>query len=67
MKKTLKIVPPKMPDFYSYELPPGKKQDGPDFSNSHPIRNFSKVEAEEFGEYMKTTFMEHWKFKNSGK
>lgn len=65
MNKTLKILPPSMPNFYSYEQPPGIRQDGFNTTRNYPISNLTKEEAIEFGEMMKQTFISHWeKLKN---
>lgn len=64
MEKTLKIKPPLMPNFYSYELPAGKREDGfKTESNTHPIADFNREEAEAFGEMMKQEFIKHWEGK----
>lgn len=64
MKKLLKIKAPIMPNFASYDVPVGLKQNGIDLSkNKFPISEFSKEEALEYAELMKQTFLKHWKKK----
>jgi len=64
VKRILKIEPPIMPNFFYYEIPPSPKQDAIDFSKtSIPITEFTREEAEEFGELMKKSFIEHWEAK----
>jgi hypothetical protein len=60
MEKKLKLLPPMMPNFVFYESEPSTKQEG--FKQKHGIyiKNFTKEEAEEYAELMKTTFVEHW-------
>lgn len=65
MEKTLKIKVPEMPNFFRYEMPAGKKQDGFKFDHSIPITEFSEEEANEFAEMMKQEFLKHWKAKKS--
>ena len=63
MKKELELNPPSMPNFISYKMPVGKKQDGFK-SNAFPISELSESEAIEYGELMKQTFIEHWRTKS---
>lgn len=54
MEKTLKVLPPRMPnyvqlDFETSDTPP-----------SYDIVNFTKQEAEEYGKLLHKTFVEHW-------
>ena len=64
MKRPLKLRPPTMPNFVGYIVTVGKKQDGVNFENNKfPITEFSKEEAEEYGELMKQAFIEHWENK----
>lgn len=65
MEKTFKIVAPTMPDYVQLERPGGRRQDGISFDKGFPIRDFTREEAEEFGELLKTTFIEHWKQQQS--
>lgn len=61
MEKILKIKPPMMPNFATYEIPVGKRQDGINLEkNKFPIEEFSKEEAIEYGELMKQLFIKHW-------
>jgi hypothetical protein len=61
MKIELKISPPKMPNFFSYDVAPGRREDGVNLGNSIPIESLSEDEAIEFGEMMKQEFIKHWK------
>ena len=64
MQRILKLKPPQMPNFFSYELPPRPRQEGINIGNATiPITEFSREEAEEFGELMKQTFIKHWENK----
>lgn len=65
MEKILKIKPPILPNFYFYEQPPGKREDGFKPDVSHPITDFNREEAEEFGELMKQAFIKHWEDKKA--
>ncbi len=62
MELKFKIIPPMMPNFVRYEKPAGLKQDGIDTKDEGiAVENFTAEQAAEFGELMKTTFIEHWK------
>lgn len=64
MEKKFKLLPPIMPNFISFEVAPGKRQDG--FSpekNKISITDLSYSEAIEYAELMKNTFMDHYKLK----
>lgn len=64
MKKDFKLLPPLMPNWVNMERAPGRRQDGFNPSLGRiPITDFSKEEAEEYGELMKQTFIEHWEQK----
>ena len=61
MDRILKLRPPTMPNYAGYAIPPGRRQDGFDLSNNQfPIEEFSREEAEEYGELMKQEFIKHW-------
>lgn len=62
MKIELKINPPLMPNFFSYESQAGKRQDGIQVEGSKiDVAELTEEQAKEFSELMKNTFMEHWK------
>lgn len=63
MEKILKIQPPVMPNFFQYEMPTGKRQDGFKLAHSIPISELSEEEAIEFSEMMKQEFIKHWRNK----
>ncbi len=64
MEKKFEILPPLMPNFVRFKKEPGLRQDGikPE-SDGFPIKDFTKAEAEEYGELMKQTFIKHWEGK----
>ena len=63
MNKIFEILPPTMPNFVKFKKEAALKQDGFKVDEGFPIEKFSKFEAEEYGELMKNTFIEHWKSK----
>jgi hypothetical protein len=66
MQKTFKLLPPTMPNYVFMEMPPVSKEDGIDFDRGKiPITDFSKEEAEEYGELMKQAFIKHWEHKKA--
>jgi hypothetical protein len=60
MQKLFKIIPPEMPNFVRFEKEAQLKQDGFKVDGGFDIKNFTKEEAEEFAELMKTEFLKHW-------
>jgi hypothetical protein len=67
MDKILKINPPLMPNFFQYQMPPGKREDGFKFNHSIPIGELSEEEAYEFADMMKNEFIKHWRSKTSNR
>jgi hypothetical protein len=66
MKKSFELLPPMMPNFISYKIPPRPRQEGFNADgNKLPIEELSKDEAEEYGELMKQTFIQHWQSKTT--
>ena len=65
MEKKFEVLPPLMPNFVRFKREAGLKQDGFKVDDGFPIANFTKEEAEEFGELMKQEFIKHWKSKQS--
>lgn len=63
MDKKFKMLPPTMPNFIAMEIPDsnayGKK---PAIS----ITQLTKEEAEQYGELMKQSFINHWEKKKRG-
>lgn len=54
MEKKIKVLPPMMPNFIKLEI-----------DNSWiSVQNLTQDEAEQFGELMKQTFINHWKEQN---
>lgn len=64
MEKTIKLLPPMMPNFIFQEMPVRPRQEGfkPD-EGKIPITDLNEKEAEEYGELMKQTFIKHWRNK----
>ena len=54
-----------MPNFAIMKQKAGQRQDGFRPSESFPIKDFTAEEAEEYGQLMKDTFIEHWKSKQN--
>lgn len=52
-----------MPNFISFEQPTRQRQDGVNFKMGLSVSDLSRDEAEEYGELMKQTFIEHWENK----
>lgn len=64
MEKKFELLPPTMPNFISYKTSPRPRQEGINFdANKIAIEDLSKEEAEEYGELMKQTFIQHWELK----
>jgi len=58
-KLTLISIP--MPTHINYEREPGKRQDGFNLEEKGiPVEQFTKEEAEEYGEFLKQYFIKHW-------
>ena len=54
MEIKLKVLPPMMPNYVRLS----------DDTSVVAIENFTQEEAEQFGELMKQTFINHWKKRN---
>jgi len=67
MEKLFKIIPPKMPNFVSFEKEAQLKQDGFKVDEGFDIANFTENEALEFAELMKREFLEHYKNRKAQK
>lgn len=63
MKIKFDILPPTMPNFVRFKQEVALRQEGFKVSEGFPIKNFTKEEAEEYGELMKQTFIKHWEDK----
>jgi hypothetical protein len=63
MERKFKLLPPSMPNFVFYEVVPKPREGGFSSNNKFSITDLTEEEAEEFGELMKQTFIEHWKNK----
>lgn len=61
MEKKIKLLPPSMPNFISIETPPRPRQWGLQEGYKIRVCELSDTEAEEYGELMKQTFIEHHK------
>ena len=60
MEKKVKLLPPIMPNFISIETPPRPRQEGFEGYKIR-VRELTNAEAEEYGELMKQTFIQHHK------
>ncbi len=60
MEKKFEVLPPTMPNFVRFKKEAGLRQDGFKVDEGFSIANFTKEEAEEYGELMKQTFIVHW-------
>ena len=67
MEKKFELLPPTMPNFARFKKEAGLRQDGFKVDEDFPISNFTKQEAEEYGELMKQTFIAHWESKQPKK
>ncbi len=67
MEKVLKLKPPMMPNFISFEQPIAQGQNGVNFNIGLKVSDLSKEGAEEYGELMKQTFIVHWQNKVAAK
>jgi hypothetical protein len=67
MEKKFKVLPPLMPNYVRFEKPVGLKQDGFKSEEGFQISDFTKEEAEEYGELMKQEFVKHWQIKSAAK
>jgi hypothetical protein len=65
MKKLFEVLPPVMPNFVRFKREAVLKQDGFKVDDGFPIKDFTREEAEEYAELMRTTFMEHWESKQN--
>jgi hypothetical protein len=65
MKTLFKVLPPTMPNFARFEKEAGLRQDGFKVDEGFPIRKFTKEEAKEYAELMKSTFIKHWEEKQT--
>ena len=50
MQKKFGVLPPMMPNFVRFKKAAGLRQDGFKVDEGFPISNFTKEEAEEYGE-----------------
>lgn len=67
MEKKFKLLPPKMPNFISYEAAARRRQDVITWDTGLNVSDLSREEAEEYGELMKQTFIVHWQNKVTAK
>lgn len=64
MQKTVKLLPPMMPNYVFMEMLPRPRQEGwKEDDGKIPITDLNEKEAEEYGELMKQTFINHWRNK----
>lgn len=55
MEKKVKLLPPTMPNFIVIEGAQAATTNA-----SIPVKKLTATEAEEYGEFMKQTFIQHW-------
>jgi hypothetical protein len=60
MKKIFQLLPPIMPNFARFKKESELRKDGFKVDEGFAIKNFTKEEAEEYGELMKITFIKHY-------
>lgn len=65
MEKKFEVLPPMMPNFVRLKHEAGLRQDGFKIDQGYHIGNFTRQEAEEYGELMKQTFIRHWEIKST--
>ena len=65
MEKKFELLPPSMPNFATFKKEKQLRQDGFKVDGGFPIKNFTREEAEEYGELMKQAFIKHWKSKQT--
>jgi hypothetical protein len=65
MEKKFEVLPPMMPNFARFKKEAALRQDGYKVDEVFSIKNFTKEEAEEYGELMKQTFIKHWESKQT--
>jgi hypothetical protein len=63
MEKKIELLPPSMPNFVRFQLPATLRQEGFKQSEAISVKDFTREEAEEYGELMKQTFIKHWEYK----
>lgn len=63
MKREIELLPPMMPNFISIKSEPRPRQEGIQLGNKIPITDLGEKEAEEYGELMKQSFINHWKLR----
>jgi len=69
MEKKIKLLPPTMPNFITYDLGvlDMEKQGFQLDKMAIPVEQLSLEEAQEYAELMKTEFIHHWQRKTSVK
>lgn len=65
MEKRFEVLPPTMPNYVRFKKEAGLRQDGFKVDEGYDIKNFTKEEAEEYGELMKQAFIKHWHNRNT--
>lgn len=58
------LLPPTMPDFARFKQEAGLRQEGFKVNDGFPIKDFTREEAEEYGELMKQCFIKYWEEKH---
>lgn len=62
MQKQFEVIPPTMPNYVRFKKPPQSRSEGfkPESETGFDIADFTKEEAIEFAELMRTTFLIHY-------
>lgn len=60
MEKRFKLLPPIMPTVARFEKESQLRQDGFKVDEGFLVKYFSREEAEEYAELMRTEFLKHW-------
>ena len=59
MEKKFEVLPPTMPNYVRFKKSAGLRQEGIKIEEGFPISQFTREEAEEYGELMKQTLAGH--------
>jgi len=63
MEKKFKLKMVSMPNFLNIEMPPRPREEGFSTGATIPISDLTPEEAAEYAEWMRLSFLEHWKQK----
>lgn len=62
MEKKFELLAPQMPNFIRVLMP--EKEGGDNERAAIPIESLTQEEAEQYGNLMKASFIEHWRIKS---